>query len=147
MVDFARLILRGGWLAGLAGIWAAAMLGGSAWALGWVWLAAGLAGTGAALLHDLARLRKMRGPAAATEGAGPRLPAVPLGFGIALGLGGLGLGLWAGGLWCLAVLGAWGLWGITVGPARRFRPVMDALSGLVRALLAAIAGFAALTAL
>ena len=136
MADFARLILRGGWLAGLAGLWVAAMLGGGSPALAWLWLALGLTGTGAALLHDLARLPGMGRRAQPAE-AGSRPPALPLGAGIVLGLAGLGLTLWAGGAWCLLVVAL-------VGPGRRFRPFLDGLSGLVRTILAAAAGFAAL---
>ncbi len=143
MADFARLILRGGWLAGLAGLWVAAMLGGGSPALAWLWLALGLTGTGAALLHDLARLPGMGRRAQPAE-AGSRPPALPLGAGIVLGLAGLGLTLWAGGAWCLLVVALVGLWGALVGPGRRFRPFLDGLSGLVRTILAAAAGFAAL---
>lgn len=114
--ELARLFLTGGWVAALVGIAVLGAAGGgpdapAIGALALLWLSFGAAGTGAAVMHDLVHLGKLRetggdpGPIAAGRLAMPRASALALGLPLAgLVIGGLAAGVVAA--LCVALAGA-----------------------------------------
>lgn len=148
--EIAGLVLRGGWLAGLTGLVALAMLTGmSSAALGLlalIWLGFGMVGTGAIVMHDLLHLKELRlgygdcGPIAAGRIAMPTASAIALG----LPLAGLGIGGLAGGplaLLCLTIAGAGG---VLFGSGSYAFVRAAGLFGFFRAGLAGLAGLNAM---
>lgn len=152
--DLVGLVLRGGWIASLAGLITLAALisvtgGVAAGLLALVWLGFGVTGTGAAVMHDLLRLPMLRarmedpGPVAAGRIAMPLASAFALGFPLV----GVVLSGLVGGTLAALSLAVAGLGGILFGPGPQMRPVLAGFLGIARAGLAGLAGLGALSGL